>query len=660
MPPTELLHPAYLAGLWAIALPIALHFIRRRLGKPVPLPSLFFLRASAHATRNHWLRRWLVLLLRAVVIALLAAAFARPYLQKFWTGGRATIVVVDRSFSMQAGRRWSDALAWAREQLGTPGRDERAGVLLSGRQPEWLVPLGDDAPAAARALAALEPGWECAHVEDALRLAADTLAGNTARERRIVFVGDHQRVSWTGAQFDRLLPAGVAVEFAPVAAPVTDQLALARPAVRRDTSGTIVAEVQVTSYAAGTARRTLRVFGEDGLAALDESTVALAPGEMRAVQFTLPGATKARWLRFALGEDSASADDVAYALCPEPPVTGAAAVLLDAAPAGANDFVGAALAAAAEVPPGFTVRAPPATVWPPGSVALLRNAASFEGERRRRLEAFLAAGGRALVLVDAAVAASPWWKNHGIVLSPGDEAVRKWRVRDWALDEPLVAEQAENGLRTLLGWEFRRGWKLGREAAEPIAFWQDDSVAIGTLSVGAGRLVVCGFAADRRDGDWPIAGGFLPFLHRTLRHLATQRAAEAPTPALYVGEAIALPEGTGEWRALTGPAAASPAAAASGSITPARPGVYAFAQGERSHLWAVNVVPEESDLAPWAQGQPWRNLVNPVRPAEQAESARRALAADDAEQRSGLWWWCLAAMALALLAEITLANRTVR
>ncbi|HLP07711.1 MAG TPA: hypothetical protein VK178_06065, partial [Opitutaceae bacterium] len=481
-----------------------------------------------------------------------------------------------------------------------------------------------------------------------------------ARERRIVFIGDHQRVSWTGARFDRPLPAGIAVEFAPVAAPVTDQLALAKPTVRRDASGALVAEVQVTSYAAGPARRTLRVFGEDNLAALAESPVALAAGEMRAVQFTLPAATKARWLRFALGEDSASADDTAYALCPEPPPRGAAVVLLDPAPAGGDDFVGAALAAAAEVPPGFTVQAPPATAWPLVSVALLRNAASFEGEKRRRLDAFLAAGGRGLVLVDAAIAATPWWKAHGIALSAGDEAVRKWRVRDWALDEPLVAEQAENGLRTLLGWEFRRGWKLGRGAAEPLAFWQDDSVAIGTVSVGAGRLVVCGFAADRRDGDWPIAGGFLPFLHRTLRYLATQRAAEAPTPAMHVGEPITLPEGAGEWRALAGPAAAIPATTASGSITPARPGVYTFAQGEHSRLWAVNVVPEESNLAPWTQGQPWRNLVNPARPAEQAESERRALAADDAEQRSGLWWWCLAAMALASLVEITLANRTVR
>jgi hypothetical protein len=46
--------------------------------------------------------------------------------------------------------------------------------------------------------------------------------------------------------------------------------------------------------------------------------------------------------------------------------------------------------------------------------------------------------------------------------------------------------------------------------------------------------------------------------------------------------------------------------------------------------------------------------------APEAKIPRVQIAATEAEQRAPLWWWAVAAAALLVLAELSLANRTVR
>jgi hypothetical protein len=74
----------------------------------------------------------------------------------------------------------------------------------------------------------------------------------------------------------------------------------------------------------------------------------------------------------------------------------------------------------------------------------------------------------------------------------------------------------------------------------------------------------------------------------------------------------------------------------------------------------VNLAPEESDPAGWAEGTPWLGLVSAKKAAAPKDAPHVTLAALDAEQRAPLWWWLFAAVALLLLAELGLANRTAR
>jgi hypothetical protein len=76
----SLLAPLYFFGAMAIGLPILFHLIRRRPKGEVEFSSLMFLRPTPpRLTRKSRLDNWPLLLIRALALILLAAAFARPF-----------------------------------------------------------------------------------------------------------------------------------------------------------------------------------------------------------------------------------------------------------------------------------------------------------------------------------------------------------------------------------------------------------------------------------------------------------------------------------------------------------------------------------------------------------------------------------------------------
>src|SRR5215475_6988996 len=109
------LAPAFLAGIAAIAIPVLIHLINRERKVVVEFPSLMFLeRIPYRSVRRQKIRHLLLLVMRCIAIALLVAAFARPFFEKHQqaitgTGARELVVLLDRSSSMGYGDRWTKA-----------------------------------------------------------------------------------------------------------------------------------------------------------------------------------------------------------------------------------------------------------------------------------------------------------------------------------------------------------------------------------------------------------------------------------------------------------------------------------------------------------------------------------------------------------------------
>src|SRR5256885_6969514 len=101
-------HPAYLWGLFAVALPILVHLFNQRRPRPLAFGAIeFVLRSQRQRARRLRLRQILLLALRCLLIGAVAMALARPSIKPkgaqaaLAVGPQATALVLDASLSMR-------------------------------------------------------------------------------------------------------------------------------------------------------------------------------------------------------------------------------------------------------------------------------------------------------------------------------------------------------------------------------------------------------------------------------------------------------------------------------------------------------------------------------------------------------------------------------
>lgn len=202
--------PALLAGTLFIGLPLLAHFLNRKVRTRIVFPSLRLL-ADARVSRERfgtW-RKWLLFLLRALALACIAAAFARPYWSRIpqareippEEGSGSTLVLLDASLSMTRlvgnTSAWEHALRAADEVLDTAARrNRRLQILPADAAPAPLFPRFTLNHEALRAeLRALQPSAARADLPAALALAARLLQEQPA-PRSLVILTDAQHSNW--------------------------------------------------------------------------------------------------------------------------------------------------------------------------------------------------------------------------------------------------------------------------------------------------------------------------------------------------------------------------------------------------------------------------------------------------------------------------------
>lgn len=203
------LYPGMLVGLAGCAAPILIHLLLRPRPRRQMFPALRLLRA-AHAVSRHSrrLRHLLLLAARIVVLALIAAALARPVARGAAVAGAArapthAVFCLDDSASMNyrfAGRTYREnAVAWAESLI----RDERRFppgsrylVLCGGgiEAPRWTP----DRAAAARAIRQPPAGMHDRGVAPMLKTAAAALREATDGSKEVYLLTDMTAHAWSG------------------------------------------------------------------------------------------------------------------------------------------------------------------------------------------------------------------------------------------------------------------------------------------------------------------------------------------------------------------------------------------------------------------------------------------------------------------------------
>ena len=201
------LSPFLLASLAALAVPLWLHLRRRRRQTPVEFPSLRYLKmAAARMKRQAKVEDLGLLLLRLLLVALLAAAFARPVVRSGggWLGaGRSveSVIVIDATASMgwrgETGSRLDAAKRLAREWIDGLDRSDAIAlwVLTDKLEQPVPVPISDRAHLFDQ-LDALKPSEGSSSLAPVFNAAREWAETRGAGRKELVVITDNQAAAW--------------------------------------------------------------------------------------------------------------------------------------------------------------------------------------------------------------------------------------------------------------------------------------------------------------------------------------------------------------------------------------------------------------------------------------------------------------------------------
>jgi hypothetical protein len=212
------LAPWFLAGLAALGVPVFVHLLRRHKSAPRPVSSLmFFERGTQSSTRYRRIRYLLLFALRSALVLLVVVAFANPYLRRAAAdaNGRLLLIVLDNSFSMRAGTRFSDAKQQALAVLAGKSHTQKAQIMALGGKIDVLTQATVDDAQLHAAIDRIQPSDGHANFGDlarAIRPMADTSRGPID----LHLFSDMQRTAMPLNLADTVLPSNVTLILEPV------------------------------------------------------------------------------------------------------------------------------------------------------------------------------------------------------------------------------------------------------------------------------------------------------------------------------------------------------------------------------------------------------------------------------------------------------------
>jgi hypothetical protein len=609
------LYPLFLAGGLAIAIPIALHLLRRDVAPEIPFTAVRLLRhAPLEQTRRRRLRDLLLLIARVAALLLLAVAFARPYFAVAAGVPALRIVAVDRSFSMGAPGRFEQAKTLAREAAGSTAAGQQVAVIAFDDRATVVAAPGG--PGAARGVIDDLKAGSGGTRFGPLFARAQELAGSSPAQ--LVIVSDLQRAGWSEAAPPTIAP-GIDVTVRQVAE-IKGNLAIRT--VRRAGDSVLLTIANAGSVAAsGTAHLSI---DRQEQASVPFKVGAASTADV-AVRFRAPE----RGVLTASIDDAAGfqADNSRLLLLDAS--SRPRATIVSGADGEAGFYVARALQSV-EGDDGFEVDERTATSLAGVSneqlarsgVVVLLSTRGLDRTSRDSLAAYVRDGGGLFVAaspdVEASVLATTMgWRGFSAVVQPEPAGV----LAPVDLRHPIF--RPFGALAVNLGeGHFDRTWTLRAEGWDVLARFTSGAAALIEKREGKGRVVLFASDLSRRWNDFPLNPAFVPFAVETVRHTAASADGRREYVVADVPQGV-IPE----------------------------PGVYELA-GRRI---VVNVDSRES--APAAMSA--ADFTKLLEPADAAPSAPADVQARQVESRQNLWRYGLLLMMLALVAE-SLVGRPMR
>jgi hypothetical protein len=672
------LSPWFLLGALAVAVPIWVHLIRREQALRVPFSSLMFLRrVPIKSVYRQKLQHMLLLASRALLVLLIAAAFARPYIRGTTVSGiqagarKRVAIVLDNSMSMQVGNRWERALEAAGDAIAGLSETDDAQIVSFASEFQIQNLPTSDKTSLRTTLAGLSPTASTTSYEHAFR-AVERLQEDSDRPLSVLFISDMQRAGLGGSP--QMLPAPSVAEFRLVDVGEenvpnwTIEDVRVRPRIYRARYPERL-RVIVRGFGTEEARKEV-VFSLTGKI-MQRKTVQIPASGVATVEFDafdVPVGSNRGDVRISPADGLALDDSFHFTLERRVPYR----LLFLREPGEERElyYLRNALGAETDSPWVLDDKTPAEALSLSGSdytAVILSNVSRLPNELVSLLRAVVGKGGGVLITAGNRLP-SPALEEQLKELWPARTLERRMFTRDterlvllgeFERDHPIFRELEESGAESLRSVEVYAYLRLQPENKVLLRLANGDP-ALVERTWDQGRVLLFASSFDNVWSDFPLHPVFLPLVHQLVRYTAQL---PADPPAYRIPTTISLASFRQSTAATAGFSwdVVGPDGKRELPLEQERrpdylvlrqPGFYEVQLRDGEHLIAANPDPLESDLQqlPAEDRALWQGS------GQQPEQAAVAASASESERRQAFWWTLLLLALVIALAEIYLAN----
>jgi len=669
------LAPLFFLALAGLAIPVLLHLTQREKKQIVHFPSLMFVRRIPYqSVRRRKIHNWLLLFVRLAALALIILAFARPLIQRddaapIGAGSREVVVLLDNSYSMGFGDHWQRATAAARDQFAKLSASDRATLVLFSSGAEIQMRSTSEKARFNAVLDTVKPGDAATRYSPALKVAGSIVAESTLPRREVVIISDFQRGGWRGEEGARL-PQGVTLT--PVAiqgAADKANLSVTGLSLARSTFSN---QERLTVTAVVTNRTERSVSGSN--IALETAGLPVAnkplnvePGGSASVTFE-PVTISSRNFKgtVRLADDALNADNsFNFVVSPSEPVR------LTIVDRGNTDLYLTRALSIGEAPRFEAVSRQADAVSDEDlrrSAVVVLNDVDVSTGLARRLAKFVEQGGGLFV---ATGPRATWPKDVDLLPATIGNPVDRTRGDAARIGSLEYGHPVFAPFRAPRSGDFSSvpvyGYRslTAAKNAQVLARFDAGAPAVAERRSGNGRVLIWGSTLDVTWSDLPQRPMFLPFVHRTIRHLAGYTE---PQPWVTVGQVLdasVAPRGASIQRVVLTPSGRRVPIEDEGSdvVELSEKGFYEL-RGDAANMnhtvVAVNVDPVEADLTPIDAKEIVAAATGGSAGGDGSQPNGIPLTPEAREKNQRLWWYLLIAGILLLGVDTLVSNRMAK
>ena len=669
------LTPLFLAGLLAALIPIAIHLIRREKPPKLMFSTIRFLKkTSKKLVLFQQLQQIALLLLRAAVIVLLVIAFARPLFNQSVArlvdaDPQSAVILLDVSMSMRYGDAFERAKDEALEIVDRMGGGDEVALVTFSNSAQLVRELDSDINSVRGLINDVDaPGYGSTRFYPNLRLADQLLETAQYDNRAVYLISDFQDSGMQDSDEAWKLAPGIALNTIDVGEAESVNLALTdvrspEQLLEDAAEQQILARIRSTGTVyRDTGEVSLSINGQ----MVDRVQVDLGDRSEEVVAFSSLFEAEGTYTGEVRVSGDEYTDDNAFYFTVD--VLPKIRVLVVNGEASENWFddeghwFGLAVGGTETSP--FDLRSIESSelssaALQQSDVAVLLNVGDLNNGQAQAITSYVEQGG-------------------SLLIAPGDRVEPELFNRQFAeitpatlqrptgfVDDYLVIADYDRRhpvLRPLVGdWtaRFEGHWPmLAREDADVLMQFDNTEPALVERDHGQGKVMLFASTLDLEWNNLALQGLYLPFVHETLRHLVQTDVRQR---AYAVGDTINLDtQGAANTVTATDPAGTPIQLVDNSVFTAATPGFVTATIDGNDTRYAVNFLPEESNLARVAPATLYDAVINPDTSPIQSREVQTAQMIEELERPQRMWWYILILVMVLILAEATIANRTYR